>query len=656
MTANILYFCAALALWGCGGITTSNSSPKSHEGGADTVYTEPKAMSIHRTDPERALVMVDSAAIVGNVTRWRSEYLKAIIYYSAFQEVGKAEQICFQLLDDMVDRSHPKGDGIGIKSGDVPLTRDDSITALDTYTLLTVIAKVNHNLAKVIEYASEATPLARALGETDCVGRYAGDIAYALAQQGRVEEGIAKLHKTIDELKTSTRFNHVSACHSVSNLLVHILTDNEIYDDAAKECKDMLARYDEFTNHPDRFTGITDDFDPSEFLDFARGSTLSMLAYIYSEQGKVNEARQCVAELKRTQWGQTVDSDRILISVYSNLREWQSFDEAVKRLEVLYTDTISSNYYTHLTILMAAAEQRGRIDEAYRLAMRADVIKDSLHNRDTEEQLAEQATIYHLQEEKFARQEAEADSRFFRLLTMAIVVGLVAAVAFAIYFFIKRRETMNKNKVLARMIAESINRPTPDPSLLREGSIYTQGQNIPPGSSPSGEGVGTRRVASDPMPTSTSNASPSSQEETTPLPHREGPGVGLQGVGLSGMGLPGVGLDTDLYAFLRKAIMSDQLFLDPQLDRQALVDRFGLSKDRIGAAFAKGSPYKSLIDFLTDCRLPYAAKMLTERPDLTIAEIAMKSGFPSLNTFGRNFKQKYAITPSQFREQQEKAQ
>lgn len=92
------------------------------------------------------------------------------------------------------------------------------------------------------------------------------------------------------------------------------------------------------------------------------------------------------------------------------------------------------------------------------------------------------------------------------------------------------------------------------------------------------------------------------------------------------------------------------MFVDPRLDRQTLVDRFGVSKDRIGAAFAKGSPYKSIIDFLTDCRLPYAAKLLASRPYLSIADVARMSGFPSADTFGRNFKQKYALTPSQFRE------
>ena len=55
---------------------------------------------------------------------------------------------------------------------------------------------------------------------------------------------------------------------------------------------------------------------------------------------------------------------------------------------------------------------------------------------------------------------------------------------------------------------------------------------------------------------------------------------------------------------------------------------------------------------LTDCRMHYATKLLAERSDMSIAEIAQASGFPSADTFGRNFRQKYALTPSQYRKQQ----
>ena len=109
--------------------------------------------------------------------------------------------------------------------------------------------------------------------------------------------------------------------------------------------------------------------------------------------------------------------------------------------------------------------------------------------------------------------------------------------------------------------------------------------------------------------------------------------------------------DTQLFQFFRNNIMRDELFLDPSFDRRQLMDTYHISKDRIGSAFKKGSEYESLIDFLNDCRLDHSAKLLSSRPDMTIGEVAAASGFASLNTFGRNFKRKFTLTPSQYKEQ-----
>ena len=107
----------------------------------------------------------------------------------------------------------------------------------------------------------------------------------------------------------------------------------------------------------------------------------------------------------------------------------------------------------------------------------------------------------------------------------------------------------------------------------------------------------------------------------------------------------------ELFQYIREAVMRDELFLDPTLNRQKLTERFSLPKERIGAAFAQGSPFKSVTEFINDCRLPYAAKLMTERPDLSIAEVAEASGFSRAATFIDNFKKRFALTPNQYRTQ-----
>ncbi|MBR1872177.1 MAG: AraC family transcriptional regulator [Bacteroidales bacterium] len=112
--------------------------------------------------------------------------------------------------------------------------------------------------------------------------------------------------------------------------------------------------------------------------------------------------------------------------------------------------------------------------------------------------------------------------------------------------------------------------------------------------------------------------------------------------------------DEELFAFLRDTIVSEKLYLDYRIDRQQLMDRFHISKDRIGAAFAQGSEYRSLIDFLNETRLNYSARLLIHHPEMTIEEIAISSGFNNATTFGRNFKLRYALTPTEFRSQSDK--
>ena len=54
-------------------------------------------------------------------------------------------------------------------------------------------------------------------------------------------------------------------------------------------------------------------------------------------------------------------------------------------------------------------------------------------------------------------------------------------------------------------------------------------------------------------------------------------------------------------------------------------------------------------NILTDLRLAVAARLLIERPDLSVAEVARASGFARADTLTNNFKQRYTLTPMQYR-------
>ena len=66
--------------------------------GADTIYTEKLVMSLFRANPDRALVVIDSAVSVGNVTQERGQYLKALTYYNGVGDMATARQLCKDMI------------------------------------------------------------------------------------------------------------------------------------------------------------------------------------------------------------------------------------------------------------------------------------------------------------------------------------------------------------------------------------------------------------------------------------------------------------------------------------------------------------------------------------------------------------------------------
>ena len=77
-------------------------------------------------------------------------------------------------------------------------------------------------------------------------------------------------------------------------------------------------------------------------------------------------------------------------------------------------------------------------------------------------------------------------------------------------------------------------------------------------------------------------------------------------------------------------------------------ERFQLSKERIGAAFAHGSSYGSLPNFVSECRLNASVKLLSGHPQMLITEVARRCGYADASTFTSKFKKHFSVPPSEF--------
>lgn len=79
----------------------------------------------------------------------------------------------------------------------------------------------------------------------------------------------------------------------------------------------------------------------------------------------------------------------------------------------------------------------------------------------------------------------------------------------------------------------------------------------------------------------------------------------------------------------------------------------GFSKYHFSRLFKQYTGY-SFCSYICHRRLKIAEELL-EQPDLSITEIAMQSGFPSISTFNRVFRQQKNCSPSEYREKNHRA-
>ena len=107
--------------------------------------------------------------------------------------------------------------------------------------------------------------------------------------------------------------------------------------------------------------------------------------------------------------------------------------------------------------------------------------------------------------------------------------------------------------------------------------------------------------------------------------------------------------DGELFKQLTDAIRNEQLYTVPKFGRKELVERFHLSSKRVSTAFSMAGT--SVPEFIRECRLEHARQLMVERPDMTLVEIATASGFVHASTFTVDFKNKYGVSPTKYREQ-----
>ena len=107
-------------------------------------------------------------------------------------------------------------------------------------------------------------------------------------------------------------------------------------------------------------------------------------------------------------------------------------------------------------------------------------------------------------------------------------------------------------------------------------------------------------------------------------------------------------MDKDLFKTIDTVIRKEHLYAQVNLMREDVMKRFGIGRHHLNDqlnAFADGMSFPQYINSI---RMEVAYDLLTNRPDMTITEIAREVGFTAPN-LREQFKRCYGITPAEYR-------
>ena len=467
--------------------------------------------------------------------------------------------------------------------------------------MLTYILRMKRDDRLMLEYGARYIEVCRQLGNTTSALKTQSEIGSVLIRLGRTDEGLEKIEDAIAQLDAQRQFAQLDACILAMKSKIRTLIDLRRYEEVEPVCKRMIAKLQDFASNPDVYADgsarLPNDKRRPGYIDFYTGQAYAFAAYACASSEQWEKARAYSQLFDQTQYSRSYSGRKQMASAWCMLGEYGRMKAIYDEMEAaMGTDTINHDYSVILYNRATEAKKKGQFALSTSLWQRYASVMRKLTEAERTAAAEESAARYHEYEQQYALDLANARLKRERLVAIGVCLISLFIVVMAMLIWVQQRENRRKNAVLSQEISENIDCKT---------KYLTQ------------------------------------QSESEAEPAKKSKDSQPQ---LSNM------TDEELFEFLRTVIEKERLYLNPLFERQVLIDRFGLSKESVGAAFSRGSHYGSLPAYINECRLFAGAAMLKNEPDKSIAEVATACGFTNVSVFTRNFKQRYAITPTEFRE------
>ena len=490
--------------------------------------------------------------------------------------------------------------------------RTDADKRMQVLRLLTDAARISLDYEEQLKWSTQLATLCREQGDETEALRTESEIGIVLTHLGQRTEGFAMLDKAIVQLEPQRRFAELDACIiamkrklTALSLLPSVtmpgdsVTPEQRYHNIISLAEKFVAKLDDYEQHPQDYADGSprqpDSDEVAGYCDFYRSQGYVFLAQANASSGNREKARHYCSLFEQSGFGQTLNGRSAISETWRLLGDYDkmlaTYDEIDRQAD---SDTLNTNYVRQLRGRAEAAAAHGDHKASQHYWQRHDLLSQAINDQLQASEAHDYAARYHAYEQQMEIQQREAEASRNALLAIAALVIALLAAGFAVYYFRQQRIIRHKNRVLVEQMTDAA-----------EYKRRMEGEK---------------------------------NQEAVPL----NPDETVDSDALS--------ID-ELSQHIRSVIIRERLYLSTQFDRQAAIDYFHLSKERIGAAFSQGSEFPTIADFINHCRLEYAKELLAVSLEMTIDDIASAAGFGTRRTFSRLFKERYSITPTEYRNQ-----
>lgn len=587
---NIFYIAALATLLASCIANTSDTKTDSDE--FDDMFDS----AVTSETPQKANSIITKAFNEKRITEGQYGYLNAVVVFKNFMRFDSVLTMCQPLLE-----THE--------------VKTDDKLRYRIYALMANAAEGSASYADMIKYASETVKLAHKLGKIDKEQEMRGTVGYGIVLLGKSPEGLRMINSGLAALEKRTEWNCMNSYIILSKIKIAALDEINDFNGIQKTCNIVLRRIERMKNHPEEITAMPKEWANNkeafaQAIDFYRSQILAYNTYSYAKLGEKEKAEESLKEFDNTAYSKTLDAKRVIVPALGELglygRMLSTYDEIDKSCG---SDTITTAYSQELQYRAKAASSTGDYALARRYLRRTIFLNDSLHTKTDQEQMARMLSLYKVHEEQLKASNAKSAAKLMLIIIVALLVITLISMVLAYRILRQNKQMKIKNKSMVDII---------DWAYKYRAEYVKQLQQ----NDKKHDETDKNNIAQPIQPSSEAQINNEESDE-----------------------------DKHLFLLIDQKMSEGKAYLDSDFQRQTLVDELHIDRNKIGRLIREYSGYPNLSAYISSYRLKHAYDLLSNGDTkMTIDMVSKESGFTTVRTFQRLFKEAYGMTPIEFRE------